>query len=116
MRRKCCESGKSSKAPNKAGMTAQAKELAKVLREEGVVRLDHVLTDQTADALRTHLYDMRREAEALVAAGEIRPIQRFANVLLRSNRSDMPVPLGQSPIVDQALALETISYQVPSCQ
>jgi ectoine hydroxylase-related dioxygenase (phytanoyl-CoA dioxygenase family) len=97
------KSSKSSKAPNKAGMTAQAKGLAKVLREEGVVRLDHVLTDQTADALRTHLYDMRREAEALVAAGEIRPIQRFANVLLRSNRCDMPVPLGQSLIVDQAL-------------
>eukprot|EP00977_Amphora_coffeiformis_P004753 scaffold1019_cov172-Amphora_coffeaeformis.AAC.6 len=96
------KANKKASSSSSATTKAQAKELAKVLQQQGVVRVDQVLSHDTVDALRAFLYNLRHESEALVAAGTIQPIQRFADVLLRQNRCDMPVPLGPE-IVTQAL-------------
>ncbi|KAL7561808.1 hypothetical protein ACA910_013344 [Epithemia clementina (nom. ined.)] len=83
---------------------AQAKVQAKVLKEEGVVRIDRVLSDTTADRLRSFLYDMRAESETLVRTGQVPSMDRFADVLLKTNRCDMPIPLGSDLVVANALA------------
>ena len=96
----------SSSSGSKSGqqlLKAQAKAYAKVLKEEGVVRIDRVLSEATADELRAFLYDKRMESEELVRSGQVQPIDRFADVLLKTNRCDMPIPLGSS-LVANALA------------
>lgn len=95
-------SSQNKNSSSSTAVKAQAKELAKVLKQQGVVRIDNVLSPAVADELRCFLYDMRAESQALIQAGEIQPMQRFADVLLRQNRCDMPVPLGPD-IVTQAL-------------
>ena len=101
---------KASSSSSSTALKTQAKELAKVLKKHGVVRIDKVLSDSTADALRSFLYDLRHESEALVADGSISPIQRFADVLLKQNRCDMPVPLGPDIVTT---ALEEVLLQSP---
>lgn len=81
---------------------AEGKEYAKVLKKEGVVRIDNVLSSETADALREYLYALRRKSESEVEEGKIQPIQRFADVLLKQNRCDLTVPMGDD-IVTKAL-------------
>lgn len=101
----------SSSSLSSATIKAQGKELAKVLQQRGVVRVDQVLSDETADQLRAFLYQLRHESESLVAAGTIPPIRRFADVLLRRNRCDMPVPLGPDIVTR---ALDEILLQSPA--
>jgi len=84
-------------------LKAQAKAHAKTMQEAGVVRIDNVLSGETADAMRSLVYDMRHESEALVREGKIKPIDRFADVLLKKNRCDMPLPLGMDLMVAEAL-------------
>jgi len=73
--------------------TAQAQAHAQTFRREGILRLDNVLSADTASALRDSLYQRRHESEALIQTGTLRPLDRFADVLLKTNRCDMPVPL-----------------------
>ncbi|KAL3761813.1 hypothetical protein ACHAW5_003922 [Stephanodiscus triporus] len=73
---------------------ADGREHAKVLTREGVLRIDDVLSRDTADSVRDHLYDLRRRSEMEVGDGTIQPIQRFAQVLLKRNRCDLTIPLG----------------------
>ena len=96
----------SSTTTTKAGrqrLKEQAKAYAQVLKEDGVVRIDNVLSDNTADEMRAFVYDMRLESEELIRKGEIKTIDRFADVLLKTNRCDMPIPLG-SGLVSHALS------------
>ncbi|KAL7544579.1 hypothetical protein ACHAWF_007960 [Thalassiosira exigua] len=86
----------------KASSKAEGKARAKILKKEGVVRVDNVLTPDTADAVRDYLYDLRRKSEREVAEGTIQPIQQFADVLLKHNRCDLTVPLGDE-VVTRAL-------------
>ena len=95
--------GGGSNSKSKSGIKAQAKALAKVLHDEGVVRIDNVLSAKTATAIRKDLYTRRQDSLDLLQAGEIEYHHRFADVLLRENRCDMPVPLGDNNIVDVAL-------------
>jgi len=81
-----------------SALKAQAKSHAKVLREEGVVRIDGVLSDSVADDLREFVYDLREKAEADVSSGKVQQLQRFANVLLRKNRCDLTMPLGEEVV------------------
>lgn len=81
---------------------AGGKEYAKVLKQEGVVRIDNVMSSTTADAVRDYLYALREQSEKEVKEGTIQPIQRFATVLLKKNRCDLTVPLGDD-IITQAL-------------
>jgi hypothetical protein len=73
---------------------AEGKEHAKVIIQEGVLRIDNVLSSTTVDKLRDHLYVLRQTSEKEIATGIIQPIQRFAQVLLKQNRCDLTIPLG----------------------
>jgi len=88
---------KSSKAIGKAH--------AKILKKEGVLRIDNVLTPETADAVREHMYQLRYKSEQEVAQGIIHPLQRYADVLLKTNRCDLTIPMGSQdhPIITTAL-------------
>jgi len=91
--------GKSSNVSSKA----EGKAHAKVLRKEGVMRINNVLSPETADGVREYLYELRRRSEKEVGEGTIQPIQRFANVLLKHNRCDLTIPLGRDDVVTEAL-------------
>lgn len=86
----------------KASSKAEGKAHAKILKTEGVLRIDNVLTPDTADAVRDHLYNLRYQSEQEVQEGKIHPIQRFADVLLKQNRCDLTIPLGDK-IITKAL-------------
>ncbi|KAL7492701.1 hypothetical protein ACHAWT_004521 [Skeletonema menzelii] len=94
--------GKASSS-TKASTKVEGKAYAKILKKEGVLRLDNVLSPSTADALRTYLYNLRAQSEQEVADGTVQPIERYANVLLRHNRCDLTIPLGTEEIVTKAL-------------
>ncbi|KAL7535642.1 hypothetical protein ACHAXR_006632 [Thalassiosira sp. AJA248-18] len=87
---------------SKASSKAEGKAHAKVLKREGVVRIDNVISPDTADAVREHLYNLRYQSEQEVKEGKIQPIQRFADVLLKQNRCDLTIPLGNE-IITKAL-------------
>ena len=55
---------------------AEAKVLAKELRREGVVRIDNVLSDDTADALRAYVLTLRKTSTDEVESGKVAPLQR----------------------------------------
>lgn len=78
--------------------------LCKEIREEGLVRIDNVLSAQAADDLKDYLVDLRKRAKADVEAGIIEDSQeRFADVLLNQNRCDLKIPLGPKPVHEALL-------------
>ncbi|KAL3941696.1 MAG: hypothetical protein SGBAC_003976 [Bacillariaceae sp.] len=87
-------SGGGSASSKKSVLKTQAKAHAKVLREQGVVRIDNVLSKDLADSIRERVYQMREGSEKLVQSGAIPSLARFADVLLKENRCDMTIPLG----------------------
>lgn len=98
--------GKSSgggSSSSKASSKAEGKAYAKVLKKEGVLRIDNALSSETADAVREYLYNLRYQSEQEVKEGTIQPIQRFADVLLKQNRCDLTIPLGTHEIITKAL-------------
>jgi len=46
------------------------------------------------------VFDLRKRSEEQVRNGEIKPIARFANVLLKDNRCDLTIPLEDDVVVD----------------
>mmetsp|Transcript_17967 Transcript_17967/g.36861 ORF Transcript_17967/g.36861 Transcript_17967/m.36861 type:complete len:373 (+) Transcript_17967:142-1260(+) len=82
---------------------AAAKAHAKELRKSGVVRIDDVLPDDMADELRNYVFDLRQRSDEQVQKGEIRQIERFADVLLKENRCDLTIPLEEDIVVDALL-------------
>lgn len=73
--------------------------LATALQTDGVIRIDNVLSDSSADALREYLIDLRARGTEDVESGKIKDSQeRFADVLLNQNRCDLKIPLGPSPV------------------
>ena len=94
--------GSSGGGSNKASSKAEGKAHAKILKKEGVLRIDNVLSSDTADAVREYLYNLRYQSEREVQEGTIQPIQRFADVLLKQNRCDLTIPLGDT-IITKAL-------------
>jgi len=95
-------SGGSGSSNNKASSKAEGNAHAKILKKEGVLRIDNVLSADTADSVREHLYNLRYQSEKEVKEGKIQPIQRFADVLLKQNRCDLTIPLG-AEIISEAL-------------
>uniref|UniRef100_A0A7S2IAS3 Uncharacterized protein n=1 Tax=Helicotheca tamesis TaxID=374047 RepID=A0A7S2IAS3_9STRA len=95
--------GSASKKSKKASLKEEAKSYAKVLKKDGVVRIDNVLPSKIADQMRSYVYDLRQKAETDVEAGTVKPIQRFADVLLRKDRCDLTIPLGENEIATIAL-------------
>lgn len=102
---------------NSASSKAEGKAHAKVLKKEGVVRIDNVLSPDNTDKIREYLYNLRRTSEQEVKEGKISPIQRFANVLLKTNRCDLTVPLGEEIItqaLNEALRLSAVGATISS--
>ena len=81
---------------------AEGKEYAKVLKKEGVVRIDNVLSPTVAEDVRAYLYALREQSEREVKEGAREPMERFATVLLKNNRCDLTIPLGDV-IISKAL-------------
>ena len=94
--------GNQHKKTNPSALKAQGKEFAKVLRQDGVVRMDRVLSESSAATLREYVFDLRQQATEDVQSGKVPRKQRFADVLLKENRCDLTLPLGDE-IVYQAL-------------
>lgn len=102
-------SGRSTASSSKA----EGREHAKVIIREGVLRIDNVISTTTVDKLRDHLYELRQTSEKEIATGKIRPIQRFAQVLLKQNRCDLTIPLGVPGHEIITVALEEIICNSP---
>lgn len=106
--------GGSGGGSKKSQLKTQGKAYAKVLQAEGVVRINNVLDAKLADSLRSQVYELRAEAEALVESGALPSLARFADVLLTKNRRDMTLPLSttESPwtleAMDQILSTSPI--------
>uniref|UniRef100_A0A7S4JJ73 Uncharacterized protein n=1 Tax=Odontella aurita TaxID=265563 RepID=A0A7S4JJ73_9STRA len=95
-------SGKKKTSP--AALKAEGKAHSKILKKDGVVRIDNVLSGGIADRMREYVYSLRSEAEEEVESGKIQPIHRFADVLLRKDRCDLTLPLGKDDIISEALS------------
>lgn len=79
--------------------TEQANAYASILRAEGLVCIENVLTPELADSLREYLIDLKDRSTSDVENGAILDSQeRFADVLLNQNRCDLKVPIGPSPV------------------
>lgn len=94
--------GVGGKSGIKAAFKLEAKTHAKTLKQDGVVRIDNVLSPEVADRMRDFSYQLRKKSEEEVEAGIVQPIQRFADVLLKKDRCDLTIPLGDD-IVSEAL-------------
>jgi len=81
---------------SKSGFQREAKSHASVLRKEGVVRIDNVMSPQLADQMREYVLKLRQDSLDQVKAGTAKQKDRFADVLLRSNRCDLKIPLGDT--------------------
>jgi hypothetical protein len=78
--------------------------LTQVIREDGLVRIDNVLSGEKADELRDYLIDLRKRAKEDIETGKIEDSQqRFADVLLNQNRCDLKIPLGPKPVHEALL-------------
>jgi ectoine hydroxylase-related dioxygenase (phytanoyl-CoA dioxygenase family) len=71
---------------------------AESLRTEGVVRIDRVLPDHLADAMHTYVSSLRDRSNEAIKNGDAIHSDRFANVLLHTNRCDLKIPLGPSQV------------------
>lgn len=45
--------------------------------------------------MRDYVYRLRQTSEEEIEAGTVKPIQRFADVLLRKDRCDLTISLGE---------------------
>jgi len=81
---------------SKNAFQIEAKAHANELRKEGVVRIDNVLSPQLADQMREYVLKLRQDSLNQVQAGTLKQSDRFADVLLRSNRCDLKIPLGDT--------------------
>ena len=84
----------------KQSRKAEGKAYAKVLKKDGVVRIDNVLSSDIADKIREYVYNLRTKSIAEIESGSVESIQRFADVLLRSNRCDLTLPVGDEIVAD----------------
>ncbi len=83
----------SSKGSKSSALKEQAKAHAQSLRQDGVVRIDDVLSKTLADELRQFVYTLRDTAKTEVREEKVERRHRFADVLLRKNRCDLTMPL-----------------------
>uniref|UniRef100_A0A7S3VFD0 Uncharacterized protein n=1 Tax=Chaetoceros debilis TaxID=122233 RepID=A0A7S3VFD0_9STRA len=107
----------SSRKGKNSSLKAEGKEYAKVLKKNGVVRIDNVLSNNVADAMREYVYALRKKSETEVAAGDIKSIQRFADVLLKKDRCDLTLPFGEDIITEamnEALRESAVAQTIAS--
>jgi hypothetical protein len=90
--------GKSAVSAKLGTSSSRGSVLARELRKSGVVRIDGVLSEATADALREFVDAEREAASAEVAAGGRKLESRFADLVLLENRCDLLLPLHGPPV------------------
>jgi hypothetical protein len=95
---------KSSKKNKDSGRrkSPSAAMIARTLKQDGVVRLNGALSAQTAATLRAEILERSAQAYAAIEDGDDWR-QYFADVLLKSNRCDLLLPLKGSRGVQTAL-------------
>lgn len=76
---------------------------ARTLREDGVVRLNGVLSSTSAAILREEILECRTAAYAAISGGDDEWRKYFADVLLKENRCDLLLPLKGSRGIQTAL-------------
>lgn len=74
-----------------------------ILEENGVVRINNVLTTETARALYSYICEAKIEAERSISEGIIDIRSRFSDALLKKNRYDFLLPLEESTLVMKGL-------------
>lgn len=85
----------------KSNFKNQAKAYAKALKKDGIVCIENILPDGLADNLKDYLVDLRARGTADIENGIITDSQeRFADVLLNTNRCDLKIPLGPQSVHD----------------
>lgn len=94
--KKQSESSSKPKAPSVATFSRE-------LKREGVVRVNQALSESTAAMLRAEVLGRRSKAYDAVGEGGEDWRQYFADVLLKSNRCDLLLPLKGSRVVQIAL-------------
>jgi hypothetical protein len=92
-------------AQNQFPLVHKSGDATETLRKDGVVRIDNVLSDSTVNRLRDYLVDLQTRSLQAVQAGEVPFSERFANVMVNTERRDLKIPLGPTPVLD---ALEEI--------
>mmetsp|Transcript_1045 Transcript_1045/g.2911 ORF Transcript_1045/g.2911 Transcript_1045/m.2911 type:complete len:382 (-) Transcript_1045:1446-2591(-) len=95
--------GSSGKKISTAALKAEGKAHAKVLKKNGVVRIDNVLSSDQADKMREYVLSSRQTSVEEVESGKVPSLQRFADVLLRKDRCDLTMPLGQDDVIADSL-------------
>jgi ectoine hydroxylase-related dioxygenase (phytanoyl-CoA dioxygenase family) len=95
--------GSSTKKTSTAALKAEGKAHAKVLKKDGVVRIDNVLSSDQADKMRDYVLSLRQKSVEEVESGKIPSLRRFADVLLRKDRCDLTMPLGQDDAIVDSL-------------
>jgi ectoine hydroxylase-related dioxygenase (phytanoyl-CoA dioxygenase family) len=84
--------------------------------DEGVVRINQVMSPETASEMREYINKQLLESEKEVADGTAPSRQRFANVLVKKGRWDLLLPLEEpSGIVQKSLA-ELLQPEGPVCK
>jgi hypothetical protein len=92
-------------AKNQSPLENKLGDFGDTLRNDGVVRIDNVLSEHTANCLRDYVLDLERRSTLAVEKGEVRFCERFANVLMNKERCDLKIPLGPAPVMNALLEL-----------
>ena len=87
--------------------TDDAKHYASILRTDGLVRIDDIIPHGIVDELKEFVLKLRHEATIQMQVPSPQPPQlrvpivetRFADVLLRTNRCDLKMPIGYNQTV-----------------
>jgi len=95
--------GSAGRKTSPAALKKEGKAHAKVLKKDGVVRIDKVLSSDQADKMREYISALRQTSAAEVESGKVHSLHRFANVLLRKDRCDLTLPLGQDDVIADLL-------------
>ena len=98
-KKKSSKKNKTTSVKSKAPSVAQA---TRTLKQDGVVRLNGVLSASTAATMRKEILERRAAAFSAIDGGDDWR-QYFADVLLKSNRCDLLLPLKGSRAVQTAL-------------
>lgn len=105
------------KLGKKVTFKTEAAVYANTLLAQGVVRIDNVLSANLADRVRKYAYELRSASEQEIKQGNIQPIERFADVLLKQNRCDLTIPLGDDVISDalnEVMRESAVGYTISS--
>jgi Phytanoyl-CoA dioxygenase (PhyH) len=85
-----------SKTFPKTHFFEEAKSHAARIRKEELVRIDNVLSSTLADQMFQFVTHLRQESLVQISEGLLQHSDRFADVLLRDNRCDLKIPLGNN--------------------